>query len=353
MTRRRTFLTGVAVLTIGVAVSSVVLISRRGESPASAASTSSSSSRITAKVAKRDLVQTTSIDGTLGYGSARDLAIQSHGVITALPAVGSVIDRGGEVAEVDGRPVSLLFGDRPAWRDLQADMSDGPDVEQLEANLVAMGYGTAAALGPNETWSQATTDAVKRWQRALGVDDSGVVALGDVVFEPGAVRVNAQNGSVGAQAGGPLLKVTDTTRLVDASLDASQQTLVKPGDKVDVVLPDSSTTAGTIYSVGAVASAGQNGSDPTIPLTIALDDQSAGAGLDQAPVTVKITSGRAADALAVPVTALLALAEGGYAVEKVTGATSTLVGVETGVFADGWVQVTGDVHEGDEVVTAQ
>jgi hypothetical protein len=112
-------------------------------------------------------------------------------------------------------------------------------------------------------------------------------------------------------------------------------------------------TPGTIASVGTVAAAGQQGANPTIPVTVTLDDQTVGTGLDAAPVTVKVTTKQAAGVLAVPVSALLALAEGGYAVERVTGVTTTtLVGVQTGVFAGGWVQVTGDVHEGDQVVTA-
>ncbi|MCU1427655.1 MAG: peptidoglycan-binding protein, partial [Actinomycetia bacterium] len=85
-----------------------------------------------------------------------------------------------------------------------------------------------------------------------------------------------------------------------------------------------------------------------------LTDEKAGVGLDAAPVTVKLTTKQASAVLAVPVGALLALAEGGYAVEKTTGVTTTtLVGVQTGVFAGGWVQVTGRLHEGDRVVTAQ
>ena len=56
--------------------------------------------------------------------------------------------------------------------------------------------------------------------------------------------------------------------------------------------------------------------------------------------------------LAVPVRALLALAEGGYAVERVTATGTELVPVELGAFADGYVQVTGTVAAGDTVVVA-
>jgi hypothetical protein len=351
MRRRRVLVATGGVGLVAIAFG-VVLVAGR-DTRSGAATSTSPSSRVTATVTKRDLAETTDASGTLGYGATRELALAAHGTVTALPAVGSVIDRGGEVAEVDGRPVVLLFGDRPAWRTLNAAVSDGADVEQLEANVIALGYATEAQLGPNTTWSAATTTAVKKWQADLGVDTTGEVAPGDIVFTPAPIRVAQLVATIGGQAGGPALKITDTQRVVAVSLDAAQQSLVKVGDKVQVELPDSTATPGTITNVGTVAAAGQQGSDPTIPITITLDDQSVGAGLDAAPVTVKATTKQASGVLAVPVASLLALAEGGYAVERVTGvATSTLVGVQTGVFADGWVEVTGDLHEGDQVVTA-
>jgi hypothetical protein len=125
---------------------------------------------------------------------------------------------------------------------------------------------------------------------------------------------------------------------------------------VQVELPDGSRTQAKVTSVGSVATAGQNGSSPTIALVVTLDDQKAGPGLDQAPVTVHIVTSQATGVLAVPVGALLALSEGGYAVEKVdrsSGTGTRLVAVKLGTFADGWVQVTGSLNEGDKVVTAQ
>ena len=151
-----------------------------------------------------------------------------------------------------------------------------------------------------------------------------------------------------------MLKVTGTTQSVHADLPARKQALVHAGDAVQVVLPSGTSVAGTIASVGTVAVAAQGGQgDPTIPVTVALADPAAAAGLDQAPVTIKITTTAAKGVLAVPVQALLALAEGGYAVEKVTGATTQLAGVTLGASADGWVEVRGDIAEGDEVVTAK
>jgi hypothetical protein len=54
------------------------------------------------------------------------------------------------------------------------------------------------------------------------------------------------------------------------------------------------------------------------------------------------------------VTALVALAEGGYAVEVADGATTHLVGVDTGLFAGGNVEVTGAaLREGQRVVVPE
>ncbi|MDX6471054.1 MAG: hypothetical protein QOF75_2857, partial [Gaiellaceae bacterium] len=67
--------------------------------------------------------------------------------------------------------------------------------------------------------------------------------------------------------------------------------------------------------------------------------------LDQAPVSVSIVTDSVRNALVVPVNALLALAGGGYAIEKIDADGShRLVPVELGLFDDsnGLVQVTGN-----------
>lgn len=313
----------------------------------------------TAVVERRDLVEREELDGTLGYGEATQLSLGGQGTITALAAEGSLVERGGTLGEVDGLPVSLLYGTRPMWRSMGegsteagTSTTNGADVAQLEENLVAMGYGTAANLGPNETWSQATTAAVKRWQRDLGVEETGRIDLGSVVFAPGELRIGSHLAEPGAGAGAPALSVTGTERLVEVALAANRQGVVSVGQAVEVELPDGTVVPATVRSVASVVTPGdpQTGGGPTVDVVVVLDDPSSAAGLDQAPVDVQIVSVQAEDALAVPVEALLALAEGGYALERPDG---SLVGVETGAFADGYVAVTptsGDLAEGDEVV---
>ena len=132
----------------------------------------------------------------------------------------------------------------------------GPDVAELNADLVALGYATRAQLSPRSaSFGLATTTAVKKLQAALRVSQNGTLTLGEAVFEPTAVRVT----SVAAQPGGSarpgetVMQGTSTTREVQVALDASQQTSVAVGDKVSITLPNNRTTPGEVSSVGAVA----------------------------------------------------------------------------------------------------
>ena len=361
-TRRRRAVVGGLASVLLVAGGAVVALRADG-SPADGSdgdgSDTSGATTATAQVAKRDLEERAEISGTLGYGEQTDISRQGQGTITALPALGTVVDRGETLVEVDGHPVPLWFGDRPLWRQLGPGVDDGADVEEVEANLVALGFATADELTVDQEWTSATTAAVKDWQESLGLDETGTLAPGDVVIAFGAVRIAAHPTPVGGSAGGPVASVTSATRQVTVDLEADKQSLVAKDQAVQVKLPDGTLLDGTITEVGSVAeSSGTDPitgepTDPTISVTVTLDDASQAGALDQAPVTVQVVTSAAQGVLAVPVDALLALAEGGYAVERVgTGpqGANELVKVETGAFADGWVEVTGEVAEGDEVV---
>jgi len=350
-----------------LAVPAVVLLAvgatgawRAAEGSDGATADTAATATKTAAVERRDLSEREELDGTLGYGDTHDLSLAAQGTITALPAVGAVVDRGQEIVEVDGRPVPLLLGNRPLWRELGPGVADGSDVTEVELNLVALGVVGSDDLTVDQTWTSATTEAVKDWQESLGLEETGRLGPGSVVVQPAAVRVVAQTGTVGNSAAGPVLTVSGTTRQVGIELDADKQDLVKVGQAVDIVLPDDSTTKGKVAKVGSVATVDTSQSDnpdggdnptPTIEVTVSLDDQKAAPHLDEAPVTVRVVTSSAKDVLAVPVGALLALAEGGYAVErKMSDGTTKLVAVELGTFADGWVEVTGDgLAEGDDV----
>ncbi|HET9559273.1 MAG TPA: peptidoglycan-binding protein [Actinomycetota bacterium] len=308
----------------------------------------------TAEVTRRDLRALEEVDGTLGYGEARLVGNQRDGTITALPAEGATVTRGGTLYRVDGKPVPLFYGPLPAWRALSVGVDDGPDVRQLEQNLVVLGYDRAITVDNHFSW--ATRAAVRRWQETAGLSETGTFAPGDAVWQPGPVRVGTLRAAVGdkARPGSPLLEVTGTGRRVTIDLDASRQPYVKAGDRVDLELPGGRTTTGRVVSVGKVAAtpagAGED-ADPTVELVVSLDQPKATGSLDQAPVDASITTEVRKGVLAVPVNALLALAEGGYAVEVERDGRRELVGVKTGLFADGQVEVSGQgLAAGDRVV---
>jgi multidrug efflux pump subunit AcrA (membrane-fusion protein) len=126
---------------------------------------------------------------------------------------------------------------------------------------------------------------------------------------------------------------------------------------VSVALPDGAVTPGVVSEVGTVATTAQgpNGGTTTIPVQVKLTDPRAAGTLDQAPVTVYVTTASARNALAVPVSALLAQSSGGYDVEVVgAGGTRDYVPVTPGLFDDssGMVQVTGPLTPGQRVVVA-
>jgi hypothetical protein len=291
-------------------------------------------------IARRLLQSQTNVSATLGY--AGSYTVTGHGgTITWLPAPGAVIGQGQVLYRVgNGTPVVLLYGQVPAWRDLSAGVH-GADVRQLNRALVALGCATRAQLDPASKYFTAETGyALEKLQARLGLPQTGTLPLGQAVFLPSAIRVTTVPGGLGAPAAGAVLAATSARRVVTIALDAAQQSEVKAGDKVMITLPSGRVTPGVVSSVGKVAT---GGSSPKVTVTVTLKHPRAAGGLDQAPVTVSITTATAPNALVVPVNALLARASGGYAVEEVTGGRHHLVPVRLGLFDDaaGLVQVSG------------
>ena len=314
-----------------------------------------------APVVRTDLTTTVQVSGSLGYAGSYTIVNQAPGTAyTALPAAGTTIRRGQALYEVDGAPVALFYGARPEWRALYAGIAPGPDVAQLGRNLVALGYG--AGLTVSDYFTGATASAVGRWQADRGLPVTGTVPLGQVAYAPGPVRVTGVSPALGAppQPGASVLTATSPRPVVLAQVPVGQQYLVRAGDEVTVTLPDGTTTTpGVVTAVSPVASAaggaadggpatqapgGGTGPGPgqaTVGLTVRLLRPAAAGRFDQAPVTVAIVSARARGVLAVPVSALVALAGGGYAVEVGPGQDGRLVAVQTGLFSQTLVQVSG------------
>jgi hypothetical protein len=269
---------------------------------------------------------------------------RAAGTLTWLPAPGRVIRAGGLLYRTgNGSPTYLLYGRVPAWRTLQEGMSGG-DVRQLNHDLVVMGYAGRAGISALgwDYFSWATAYGLERLQRAVGWTQTGTLPLGQAVFEPGPLRVSAVSASLGGPAAGPVFVATSARPVVTIPLNAAQESEVRTGDQVSVTLPGGASTPGVISSVGQVASG--TGSSATITVDVRLRRPRAAGDLDQAPVTVEITTGRVRNVLVVPVDALLAQGGGQYSVEVVAASgRHHLVPVRVGMFDDaaGLVQVSG------------
>jgi len=363
--RKPWVLAAAALLVAGTATGGLVAMSGAKQATAAAQEPLAN----TATVQRGKLSDSISQYGTLTYrarsdGSPYSVINRARGTYTELPADGDRADCGDVLYRVDDKPVLLLCGSTPAYRSL-SEGDRGPDVSELNANLVHLGYATRAQLDPSSAYfSSETASALEKLQSKLGEDQTGSLDLGQAVFLPEPVRIASVSGELGgsAQPGAPVAQATSDTLEVQVALDPSQQGEVKTGDPAQITLPGNESVTGKVDRLGRVAqvpagqnNAGQNTSagDATIPAYISLDDPETARGLDKAPVQVEITTKGVESALSVPVTAIVGKSGGGFAVEVVRdGGRRELVAVKPGLFdiAGGRVQVEGDLRVGDRVV---
>ncbi|HEX4402270.1 MAG TPA: peptidoglycan-binding protein [Galbitalea sp.] len=310
----------------------------------------------TVTVTRRDLSAQTSVSATLGYAGAIAVVNWEAGTLTAIPAAGATVGRGQVLYRVDNNPVVIFLGTTPVYRTLE-DGDTGPDVSELNNNLVVLGYATQAQLPPgSDRYSGWTVEAVLKFQKAFDLTQTGSLALGSAIFEPEALRITAATTAVGSPVGPGQVVVNGSSsiRQVQVDLDTGEEFDVAVGESVTITLPNDRTTPGTITSVGTVATIPQNGGDPTVSVLVTPSDPAATGSWDQAPVTVAITTAAVKDALVVPVDSLLSVAGGRYAVEVIasTGA-HRIVDVSPTLFddADGLVAVTGShLSPGQKIV---
>ena len=339
-----------------------------------------SSATTTAAVERKTLTVTDDFNGTLGFAGDYHVIGGLSGILTWTVPTGTVVTAGKRLYETNGHDrTSLMYGSRPAWRTMESGVTNGPDILQLETNLKKLGF-TRKGDKIDSHWDARTTAAVKRWQRKAGLPVDGIVDLGEVVFLPEAVRITEVSAALGTMVGpgGPVLSGTSSRRVVSLDLDAADRDAFDVGKAVQVKLPDGSTVAGKIATIARIAESStdqQGNTTTTIPVTITLDDPTAAGDLDQASVTITVVRSSRQNVLTVPVNALLALREGGYAVEVVVGGGSStaapsaspllgsaagsaspgarthLVRVVPGLFDHGNVEITATgIQPGDLVV---
>ena len=365
MTANRWAIGGTAVAVVAIAVWAVVASSGEPQAISAAAQPQTS----TALVNRGTLSAIVSLDGTLTLRARADglpytAVNRASGTYTDLPDAGNRVACGHQLYRVNDKAVLLLCGTVPTYRDLHVG-DTGNDVRQLNTNLHDLGYAAAAGvtIDPASTqFTEQTASALEKLQSATGLDATGALSIGGVVFLPESAQVVKVTAALGgaAQAGAPVLDATSDTPQVQVALDASQQGAVNQGARAQITLPGNRSVKGVVERLGRVAQAvtaqdgqSRNASSATINAYLTLDDPTAARGLDQAPVQVEIATKGVKDALSVPVTAIVGRSGGGYAVEVVgSRGRRRLVAVKLGLFdtTAGRVQVTGELDEHDRVV---
>ncbi|MGP4045919.1 hypothetical protein [Streptomyces sp. 2A115] len=315
----------------------------------------------TATVARTDLSDSRTLPGTLGFGRSHVLKGTGQGVVTQVPKPGARAARGKPLYRIDDRPVPVFFGDTPFFRALAKTGVRGNDVSVLADNLRALGYDTGPAVTPKgpgegEEFTPALAAALKRWQHDTEQDATGTLVPGRAVVLPGPVRVDTVEAQSGDAADAVLLTYTSAGKSVTVPVEATDVGTIKAGDKAEISLPDGRTIRGTVTTLGRTVQGGtaqdstQQTGPATIDVTVVPDRATEVRNLDTAAVQVRFDTTTRKGVLAVPVSALVALREGGYALQRPDGA---LIAVTTGMFAGGLVEVSGKgLTDGSKVVTA-
>jgi hypothetical protein len=397
--RRRRILTAVAVIVViaGGGAGYGAIRHLHDNAPAPAANPDATA---LAPVTRQSLSQQTTVDGTLGYSGSYTVVVpsgagssaasgsssngsspsgqgQSAGTFTWLPADGQVVSQGQRLYSVENLPVVLLYGSVPVYRSLSEGMT-GTDVQQLNSDLVALGDTSKADLDPSSDYfGSETATALEKLQSDLGLTQTGILPLGQAVFLPTAVRVGNVSATLGTQAqpGAPVLTGTSDTRQAVAQAGPTELPDMSVGAHVTITLPDNQTTTGVVTSIGTTASSTSSGSGSgssgssgssnssspssssapatTVNVDIRLGHPAVAGTIDQAPITVNITTSTVNNVLAVPIEALIS-EPSGYGVE-VAGPHGTrhIVPVSLGLFDDtaGLVQVSGNgLAAGQQVV---
>lgn len=351
---RTTVAVGGFALVLGLVVGAAG--AKLAEDDSSSLTPSAKKATSTVAIERRNLEVTEELTGQLATSSQQDLTTIGQGVVTQAATLGTTLQRGNVIARVDDQPTVYLFGFQPVWRSFQPGMSDGADIRQLEENLVALGFDPDN-MTVDDTYSAATAAAITAWETSLKLQSpDGVVPAGQVIFGAGPTQVSDSTaagtrvtpGSTLATVrpvGGQGLQLTFT---VTEEADRYQA-----GKPVTIVSTDAAKHPATITGIARAASTsggggfgGGGGGAASFTVTATPND---GSGLVPGPVEVEVPTQLADNALAVPSRALVAVLEGGQAVQLADG--NRLVRVEVGVFADGWVQVTGDqIQQGEKVV---
>jgi peptidoglycan hydrolase-like protein with peptidoglycan-binding domain len=357
MNKQRIIIGAVAAAAVGVGTMTAVGLVGSSDNTTTAtaarAAVEPSASFETATVRRDSLSSEREFNATVSHGDQWTINTAAAGTITGSRDVGTVVEDGEWLVRVDDKPVTVASGDMPLYRELyevntrsrdrngnRLTHQTGLDVTQLQTFLADAGFDAGDQLEIDGRFGGYTEQAVKDWQESVGLPVTGRVDNSQMVFEPEPVRLAAEK-RVGDSFATIDVTQADAKVLVETSTRDRSALLVGTTIDIDV---NGSILSGIVSDQEQVT--GQDGS--TIwRTTITADGQLPS---DVSTATVTVTQVVAEDVLFVPVSALLALSEGGFAVEVPDGAATTLIRVDVGEVLDGYAEIQGDIAEGDTVV---
>ncbi len=339
-------------------------------------------SALTATVRSEVLTNVITTRGTVR--SARTISVTARApfatvTITRLPVrVGQRVHPGRVIAEVDGRPILLLRGRLPAYRNLH-EGDHGPDVLQLQRDLEHLGY---ADYDPAGYFEQSTALALLLLYRSLGYDaplyhprakmpdpglgrrptdapiPSACLPMSEVAFVPSpsalVVTVSARVGR--AVPSGPIMTLATGNPYVTGFLSEHQASLARPGMPAQIVsAAPRLVAAGTVTRIGSLPVVGgppASGLPVQVRTRRPLPKRMIGSRV-RLTLEAPVTSG---PVLAVPLSAIYAARRGtsAYVVKIAAGGLAQRIAVLTGPSADGLVAVQaahqGRLRPGDRVL---
>ena len=273
---------------------------------------------------------------------------RAAGVLTEVKLeAGAKVVPGDVLYTVDLRPVMIAQGEIPAFRDIGKDAS-GKDVEQVQQLLKGLKFFTGDVTGKV---GPSTTVAIKRWQKSLGLEETGEVLAGDIVFVPTlpahmALDTTIHPGDVLAGGENVVLVLPQTPQFQIPVTDI-QAGNIPAGIRVELTSPEGQTWQGfageqTVdQDTGAVAIALAGESEAPV----CGDDCSQIPITGQTSLAVQLIMAETVGGLVVPSAALISQADGSTAVIDQTG---TRIPVEIKASANGMSIVDG-VQDGLKV----
>lgn len=331
----------------------------RNESSSDPTTTIATSSRPPhlSTVVRRDLRKTFDTEGVLSFGDRTGVITNSTGVVSGLPEEGDIPEFGSPLFYVDSEPVFVFKGSLPQYRDFTPGMSSGKDILQLEYALRISKLVDNGELEPNETIGKATWDALDRLYEHFNIDEPDELPIGSVLFVPDSFRVGSVQVVHGQRLTGAetIFERTDIAPSVIVDVDPSRLALFSIGTTAEVTLPTDEVLSATVSSHDSEVQ-GSFGTDTGAAADVAIRVElefAHDADFDlpeSAPVEIAVTREMHPNVIAVPLVALVALAGGGFAVERWDGQQSSIVPVQIGTAADGLVEIaSGDLAVGDLV----